>query len=159
MRVRIFKGRSNTLAAAQAADEMLSSKEDWMDEEDHEVESMSSMNQKCVQYIILHPEKSCFKTVWDDYIYFGLACNYILMPLTLAFDVVRIGDDRILAKTYLWEVLFDISFIFHILLNFITAYQHDLEWIVDPRSIALNYVRSLFIFDVISTLPALVMGQ
>lgn len=58
----------------------------------------------------------------------------------------------------MWERLFDICFIIHTILTFFTAYQHDLEWIVDPIDIAINYSRSSLLFDVLSTLPCIVLN-
>ncbi len=34
-----------------------------------------------------------------------------------------------------------------------------MEWVVNPKTIALNYLKSYFIFDVISTVPCLFTGQ
>lgn len=94
----------------------------------------------CMIYLIIHPEKNSFKGLWDLFIYSGLAASYLLVPFTLAFDVVRTGDDRILARTIVWEGIFDSCFLIHIVLNFFTAYQHDLDWVMHPKKIAKNYL-------------------
>jgi hypothetical protein len=83
----------------------------------------------------------------------------VLDPMIIAFDLANVASDSILTKTKLWEQMFDISFLIHIGLTFITAYEHDLEWIVNPFQIALNYCRSTFLIDMLSTLPCLIMGQ
>ena len=82
--------------------------------------------------MIIHPDKSNFKMIWDAYIYLGLASNFFLIPFTLAFDATD-STHRIISHTYIWELIFDISFVLHILLTFLTAYQHDVEWVSSLR--------------------------
>ena len=82
----------------------------------------------------------------------------MLTPITLAFNDYT-GKDIIKNSTFLWELLFDIFFLINVILNFITAYQHDLEWITVPKDIAKKYLKSLFLFDIVSTLPCLIMRE
>jgi hypothetical protein len=55
--------------------------------------------------------------------------------------------------------MFDIAFAIHILLNFITAYQMDIEWKDSLKDIAKSYAKSFLIFDLISTLPTLITNE
>ena len=50
----------------------------------------------------------------------------------------------------------DIFFAFDIVCNFYTAYVQDVEVIMSLRKIAMNYMRSYFVFDVLATVPTLV---
>ena len=95
------------------------------------------------------------KAVWDILIYLGLTVSFFIVPFTLAFDA-GIEDNSILKKTHLWEVLFDVAFMINIALNFITAYQQDIIWKTELKDIAKTYLKSFFIFDIVSTLPCLI---
>lgn len=90
-------------------------------DEEEEREKLANSKKSCWQYLIIHPEKSVFKTFWDAYIYIGLAFNFFLIPFTLAFDTESVRG-RILDMTNVWELIYDISFMCHIILNFFTAY-------------------------------------
>lgn len=72
-------------------------------------------------------------------------------------DEVR--GDTILTYTRLWEILFDIAFMIHIALSFITAYRSEIFWITSFKLIAFNYLKTFFLFDIVSTLPGLINGQ
>lgn len=115
-----------------------------------------------VRYFVILPEDSNLKALWDFLIYFSIAANFLLTPFTLAFDDNARGQSeqsKVIWYTGNWEAFFDICFMIHICGTFLTAYQHDLDWIVMPKEIAKNYLRSTFCLDLLSTLPSLIMGQ
>lgn len=51
------------------------------------------------------------------------------------------------------DMLVDIMFIADILINFRTTYLHNGEVVVDPRKIALNYMKSWFLIDSAAAIP------
>jgi len=107
---------------------------------------------------VVNPEISSFKGYWDAFIYFGLAFNFLLQPFTMAFDFASFDlPPRIMPRIREWEIIFDICYVINIVLNFVTAYQHDLEWIESPSEIAKTYMKSFFIVDVITTIPPMIM--
>lgn len=99
------------------------------DEDEEETKGVQESTKKSsfVQlYLIIHPEKSTFKSFWDIYINLGLAVSFFMVPFTLAFDYEPPYD--LIDKTYMWELLYDVSFLMNIVLNFFTAFQQDIEW-------------------------------
>lgn len=56
----------------------------------------------------------------------------------------------------MFQFLFDIAFAINILLNFITAYQQDIEWKFELKAIAKAYLKSFFLIDILSTIPTLI---
>ena len=48
------------------------------------------------------------------------------------------------------------AFVINILLNFFTAFQQDIEWRFKLKEIAKAYIKSYFLFDMVSTLPNLI---
>jgi hypothetical protein len=51
------------------------------------------------------------------------------------------------------DMFVDIMFIADILINFRTTYLHNGEVVVDPRKIALNYMKSWFLIDTAAAIP------
>jgi len=51
------------------------------------------------------------------------------------------------------DVFVDIMFIADILINFRTSYLHNGEVVVDPKKIALNYMKSWFLIDSAAAIP------
>ena len=52
------------------------------------------------------------------------------------------------------EVIVDVVFILDLVLSFFSAYYNNVEKLIDqPREIALSYLKSWFIIDLISILP------
>lgn len=48
----------------------------------------SNRKQTFLQYIIIHPQKSTMKIIWDNLIYIGLGANYFIIPLILSFGPI-----------------------------------------------------------------------
>ena len=125
---------------------------------DEEYELEQQRKTCCQTYFLINPETSSFKGYWDAFIYFGLAFNYFLQPFTMAFDFASFDlPPRIMPRIKEWEIIFDICYLVHIVLTFITSFQHDLEWVETPKDIALTYVKSYFFIDVLTTIPPMIM--
>ncbi len=124
--------------------------EDEEAEEEDETYHSAQTKRTCTQMIIIHPQKSSFKTFWDTVLFMCLAVSLWMIPFTLAFDT-----ESILDETRMVEFAFDIAFALNILLNFFTAYQQDIEWKMALGDIAKAYIKSYFVFDVLSTFPCL----
>lgn len=77
--------------------------------------------------------------------------------MVLSFDAAYKSDDTksLFYLTSWYQFGFDICFSINIALNFITAYQQDIEWKFNLKDIAKAYIKSFFFFDVISTFPLL----
>ena len=105
--------------------------------------------------MVIHPEKSGFKAYWDLFIYLGLGFNFFLVPFVIAFDSED-PSQTVRNRMFIWELIYDLSYMVHIALKFFTAYQLDVEWVTDIKQIAKTYVKSYFVIDLLSTLPSLV---
>ena len=92
--------------------------EDEEAEEEEEAKRNAQTKKTCTQVIVIHPQKSTFKQLWDFCIFICLGISLFMIPLTLGFNT-----EKILEKTHSMELTFDIFFAVNILFNFITAYQ------------------------------------
>jgi hypothetical protein len=93
--------------------------------DDEDIQKQESNRKKtCQEYIIIHPQKSTIKIIWDNLICIGLGTNFFLIPLILSFGSATSIDPNndLYTQTKLYEFMFDIAFAINILLNFITAY-------------------------------------
>jgi len=78
----------------------------------------------------------------------------------MAFDFASFDlPPRIMPRIKEWEIIFDICYLFHIVLTFFTSFQHDLEWVEQPKDIAVTYLKSYFFIDVLTTIPPMIMQQ
>jgi hypothetical protein len=106
------------------------------------------------KYILL--PNANFRVGWDMYI--GMLLLYV--AAWVPYRVTFLGElDDILQIT---EHLVDISFGIDIILNFFTGYyiiggEDDGHLVYDQKKIALKYMRSYFIIDLVATLPFDVM--
>jgi hypothetical protein len=87
---------------------------------------------------------------WDSFLLLLLAYTIVSMPLRLGFEIQ--ADDA----TYWFELSCDIAFLCDVLLNFRTSYFEDDDTeVFDPKLCALNYLRTWFVLDLISSIPNL----
>ena len=91
--------------------------------------------------------------LWDFVSILFLAYTALVMPYRLAFELLQpVSSERSGLDTF--ELLIDIFFLVDILRNFVTA-SHDLygELIVEPRQIALQYLKTWFTLDLVASFP------
>lgn len=54
--------------------------------DDEEIQKLESNKKKsCQEYIIIHPQKSTIKMIWDNLICIGLGANFFLIPMILSY--------------------------------------------------------------------------
>jgi len=103
------------------------------------VADLALQRPKCV----LEPE-STSKFVLDNSVLLCLAAITILTPLEIAFDLQGwIG----------FEVIFNIVFVLDILMSFNCAYHSHGQIIYDRKRIAMRYLQTWFVIDILSTFP------
>lgn len=91
---------------------------------------------------------------WDMYAILILLYTIVVAPLKIGFDV----EDYCPNPVWVWEAVVDGSFIFDLLLSFVTGvYTSDdtgkEQLVTAPTDIARIYFRSWFIIDFVSCLP------
>jgi hypothetical protein len=96
--------------------------------------------------IILHYSPG--KAAWDWLILLLVIYIAIYTPYAAAFLHLEHSDPLVVV-----DLVVDTMFMADMLINFRTTYMHNGELIVDPRHIAVNYLRSWFLIDAISAIP------
>ena len=97
----------------------------------------------------LIPESNSAKQVWDFYCLILILYVCVVMPFRLAFDL----KDNTSLKTI--EYLIDGSFLVDIILQFFSSYfdENELVMVETHREIATRYLKTWFVFDIISIFP------
>ncbi|XP_067951844.1 potassium/sodium hyperpolarization-activated cyclic nucleotide-gated channel 1-like [Watersipora subatra] len=99
---------------------------------------------------IIHP-CSNFRLYWDLLMLIFLITNLIVLPVSIAFFYDDVGLHWIV-----FNITCDTMFILDILINFRTGLidpESHGHVILDPKVIALRYVKTWFVVDFISSLP------
>lgn len=101
--------------------------------------------------LIIHPE-SRFKVTWDVLLFFLVLYFAFSVPLELGFAGVqpRFNEPNVALSNF-FLVVFSVDLV----TNFFTAiYEKDSErLILDHKQIAINYLKTWFLIDLVSTLP------
>ena len=101
------------------------------------------------KYFIVRPNDN-FKSKWDLLIMFGALFNSYFVPLTVAFD-----GELLHSLTFLiLNSIIDFIFFLDIIVSFRTVFidQKGNECGVG-KLMAINYLRTTFIIDVLATVP------
>lgn len=95
------------------------------------------------------PETSTLKQIWDFYCLLLIIYICIVVPYRLAFAM----EDTKAIKTI--SIVIDVSFLIDIFLQFFSAYFDEVNhrMVETHRDIATMYLKSWFIFDVLSIFP------
>ena len=72
----------------------------------------------------------------------------LYVPFIFAFNIDSSTDGLLY-----FEMTLDTWFILEIILNFFTAYEYKSTFVTNRRKIALNYFRSWFAVDLLSSVP------
>ncbi|CAF4059627.1 unnamed protein product, partial [Rotaria sp. Silwood2] len=102
-------------------------------------------------HCIIHP-CSNFRFYWDLVMLILLITNVIVLPVAIVFFIEDINS----AKWITFNVVSDTFFLFDIVVNFRTGVlRNDYidEIILEPRLIAIHYIKTWFIIDLLSSLP------
>ena len=104
---------------------------------------------------LIMPE-SRFKTTWNIIIILLLLYTAIFVPFKIAFISEK---DGIIMQIFEWTV--DILFGVDIFINFISATvdKNTNTIIFDRKKIAINYIKSWFILDLIACFPFQLLGN
>lgn len=113
--------------------------------------SVASDTSKPRKYWYILDLESRFLFYWNFLIVFFLLYAMSVMPAVMAFQTKSTIFQVI-------EIVMDICFISDILLNFITAYdsigtETEYQRVYSLRKIALNYLKSFFIIDLLTSIP------
>jgi len=95
---------------------------------------------------VIHPE-SRFKVVWEVYILIMTVAVTIVAPLIVVF---RLPSTPFLVG---FDILVTLTFAADILIHFNTGFMVRQEMVTDRRQIALRYLKSWFLLDLVATLP------
>ncbi|CAF4439076.1 unnamed protein product [Rotaria sp. Silwood2] len=109
------------------------------------------LRQQRAGHCIIHP-CSNFRFYWDLIMLILLITNVIVLPVAIAF----FSDEINSARWIIFNVISDAFFLFDIIVNFRTGVlRNDYidEIILEPRLIAINYIKTWFILDLLSSLP------
>jgi hypothetical protein len=101
---------------------------------------------------IIYPDGN-FNIVWDSIVNTFNLISFILIPLVLASKLQMFNDVRWL------EFVLDFVFIVDMFFNFFTAYTTDIKIVTNRKKIALHYLTTFFIVDLIGSVPGFLTGE
>lgn len=114
---------------------------------------------KYVFWDVVHPD-SLLRSSWDVFMLLVIVGLAIVLPVRISFSVATSDSFLHMEKLAFWAI--DAVFVVDIFNNFRTAiWSSDGQFLVwTRREIALHYIQSSFLLDVISTIPwsAMVSG-
>eukprot|EP00966_Prymnesium_polylepis_P325339 7381318-Prymnesium_polylepis.1 len=97
---------------------------------------------------IIHPDHAA-KLTWDVIGLLLLLYTVVITPIRLGFSL----RDTCPQPIWVWEAFIDWFFFADLLLNFMTGVEVDAYISFDPGVIAVEYLRTWFIIDLLSSLP------
>jgi hypothetical protein len=105
---------------------------------------------------IIYPENKCIR-YWDGM----MLCLILLYSFTIPYQLFVSGGANLLRNTawFVTTVVFNVAFLIDTFLPFVRAYRDPKNgrMIIDPKAIRHNYVRSLFLPNLLSNLPTTVL--
>ena len=107
----------------------------------------------CEQYFIIDPQKkNSLLPLWKLVFMAAIITEMALVPYTAC-----LGIEKIYMPNENLEMIIDVIWISNICITFCTAALRDGQLEKDFKKIAKRYVTGLFVFDIISCLPAVLM--
>lgn len=99
----------------------------------------------------LFKPSSSFKIKWDLFIILLAIWNALTLPFEFAYPQLFEDNTTFNYFDHLIDVLFGID----VIINFRSAYRDSKtdELIMDPKAIAINYLKGRFWIDFLATLP------
>jgi len=98
---------------------------------------------------IFHPYETV-RVRWDLFMTVVMIYLVLSIPLKICFEI-ELADNN---PWSILEVVVDVCFMVDIILNFCTGYMHGTEFITSRRKIAKNYMKSWFLLDFVTSIPA-----
>ncbi|XP_043933634.1 potassium/sodium hyperpolarization-activated cyclic nucleotide-gated channel 1 [Protopterus annectens] len=104
---------------------------------------------KTAGYWIIHPY-SDFRFYWDLIMLIMMVGNLVIIPVGITFFTEQTTTPWII-----FNVASDTVFLFDLVMNFRTGIviEDNTEIILDPKAIKMNYLKSWFVVDFISSIP------
>lgn len=96
----------------------------------------------------IHPEGT-FKKVWETTKFFFLIYMLVYLPLKVAFITSTSTTEFI----YFWDKAIDAFFFIDVILTFFTPVYVGVEMVFTLKEIAMAYLKSWFIVDMVSLIP------
>ncbi|XP_072316632.1 potassium/sodium hyperpolarization-activated cyclic nucleotide-gated channel 4 [Eucyclogobius newberryi] len=115
----------------------------------HKAVAMEQERLKSAGSWIIHPY-SDFRFYWDLLMLLLMMGNLIVLPVGITFF-----RDENTASWIIFNVVSDTLFMVDLVLNFRTGIvkEDSTEILLDPRAIRLNYLKSWFVVDFVSSIP------
>ncbi len=92
------------------------------------------------------------KKVWDGFIVVLLLYIALALPVQVAY--FEIESVPVLAS----NIIIDLIFLADIVLTFVTSFRHQQVLIIEPRQIALKYLKGWFLVDLVATFPVYLLN-
>ena len=100
-----------------------------------------------------------YKFYWDAFVILCATYNGLTVPVEVAFEEINEYLDSF-AFLHSLDVFIDFIFIIDIVINFLTSYIDTRSGnpIHNPQKICKRYMKAVFIFDFLSSLPSIAIG-
>lgn len=109
-----------------------------------------NQRQKFIYYLIISPDH-LWKKVFDMCVLTCVLFSAVFTPIKLAFKNGLDDEDNIYSPD---EYIIDFVFLLDLILSFFTAFYNETDiLIMNFKMIALNYLKSWFLIDLLSILP------
>ena len=113
------------------------------------------------RWYIINQSNSKFYEIWKWVVMISAVVNSIWTPFTISFQyAIKYDNDRS-TPIYWLDNITNLVFILDIFINFMTSYKDKVlgAEVFNPRAIAINYIKTEFPLDFISTLQLRSIGE
>lgn len=104
---------------------------------------------------ILMPN-SCGRMFFDCLTIMAIMCTGIAVPISIAYLDLEFPDDSAFGLLLHTS---DLLWLVYIAVNFATAFYASGEWVLQPPRIALAYLRSWLLLDLLAACPIITLGM
>jgi len=118
----------------------------------------SITDEACCKFKFIINKDARIKIWWDLLTNLFYILAYFVVPYSIAFELPN-REDSDYESWHLLEVVLDIVFLCDMLVTFVTDVDADPGAKVTNKTIALNYMSSYFIFDLLSCIPGLITSE
>ena len=137
-------GSPNEMYGQQPADTS-----DWMRDTEELGNTEEREKEAKAKPFFFHPDMK-FRTVWDLVQVVLLLYLLIGVPITIAFEL----DVKFASPQFWFDMCVDFYFVTDIIINFRTPFYDERNMLeIDERAIAMDYLKSWFVLDLITCFP------
>eukprot|EP00232_Nephroselmis_pyriformis_P004492 CAMPEP_0182913664 /NCGR_PEP_ID=MMETSP0034_2-20130328/38155_1 /TAXON_ID=156128 /ORGANISM="Nephroselmis pyriformis, Strain CCMP717" /LENGTH=562 /DNA_ID=CAMNT_0025050391 /DNA_START=251 /DNA_END=1936 /DNA_ORIENTATION=+ len=112
------------------------------------IQAVEDLSQRKTKTVI--DPQSNGRVAWDLVLGFLIIYSVIIIPFRIGFD----KNSKKLSAAFIADVFVDAVFFLDMALNFLTGFYNEHEVLVtDRRTIAVNYLKTWFVVDFVSTVP------